>query len=166
MLEQKSISRLIFLHIIAILFVILNISNIKIGGFSDVMPLFDLMIIFYFAIFRNKFEIWFIFLMGTWNDALNGNPLGTTALCYIVLVKLFSLLNNRPSIKENFKQVWHQFTAFCLCFLLMKWCILSILSGTMYSATIAIVQLILSSIIYVVMHRFFDYLSLKLLEDN
>lgn len=166
MLEQKSISRLIFLHIIAILFVILNLSDIKIGGFSDVMPLFDLMIVFYFAVFRDKFSIWFIFLMGTWNDALNGNPLGTSALCYIILAKLFSALNDRLIIKENFQQVWHQFIAFCFLFLFMKWCILSMLSGTIYSANIAVVQLVLSSILYVVMHRFFDYLSLKLLEDN
>ena len=163
MLEQKSISRIVTLHLIAILFVISNVSDIRIGGLSDVMPLFDLMIIFYFAVFKNSFGIWFIFLMGIWNDSLNGNPLGTTALCYIALVKLFSLLNQRLLIKENCQQIWQQFIAFCFCFLLMKWVILSIFNGVAYSIKIPLLQLVLSSTIYVVMHKFFDYLSSKLL---
>jgi hypothetical protein len=163
MLEQKSISRIITLHLIAILFVISNVSDIRIGGLSDVMPLFDLMIIFYFAVFKNSFGIWFIFLMGIWNDSLNGNPLGTTALCYIALVKLFSLLNQRLLIKENFQQIWQQFIAFCFCFLLMKWAILSIFNGVAYSIKIPLLHLVLSSTLYVVMHKFFDYLSSKLL---
>ena len=102
MLEQKSISRVVTLHLIAILFVILNVSDVRIAGLSNVIPLFDLMMIFYFAVFRRNFSIWFIFLLGLWNDALNGNPLGTTSLCYIFLVKVFSLLNHRCIIKENF----------------------------------------------------------------
>ena len=166
MLEQKSISRVVTLHLIAILFVILNVSDVRIAGLSNVIPLFDLMMIFYFAVFRRNFSIWFIFLLGVWNDALNGNPLGTTSLCYIFLVKVFSLLNHRFIIKENFQQIWQQFVLFCFCFLLMKWLILSILNGTSYSITTALVQFILSSLLYVLMHKFFDYLSQRLLGDR
>ncbi len=166
MLEQKSISRIIVLHLVAILFVIFNISDIRIAGLSDLIPLFDLMMIFYFTVFEAVFGIWFIFLLGIWNDALNGSPLGTTALCYIVLVKLFSLLNGRLIIRENFQQIWQQFIAFCFCFLLMKWMILSAFNGAFLSVTTALVQFILSSTLYVLMHKFFDYLSEKLLENN
>jgi rod shape-determining protein MreD len=115
MLAQKSISRVILLHLVAILFVIFNVSDIRIAGLSDLVPLFDLMAVFYFAVFRNVFAVWFIFLMGIWNDALNGNPLGTTALCYIVLTKFFALLNHKLMIRENFKQIWQQFISFCFC---------------------------------------------------
>lgn len=165
MLEQKSISQTILLHLIAILFVIFNVSDIRIAGLSDLIPLFDLMIIFYFGIFKNVFSVWFIFLLGIWNDALNGNPLGTTALCYILLGKFFSVLNSKMMLKENFKQIWQQFVAFCFLFLLMKWVILSIFSESAYSVVTPLAQFILSSLLYILMHKFFDYLSEKLLDN-
>lgn len=154
------------LHLVAILFVITNVSDVRIAGLSNIIPLFDLMMIFYFGAFKNVFGIWFIFLLGIWNDALNGNPLGTTALCYILLVKFFSLLNQKMVIKEKFIQIWQQFIAFCFLFLLMKWAILSIFNGSPYSLITPAVQLVLSSAFYIVMHKFFDYLSQKLLEDS
>ncbi len=166
MLAQKSISRVIILHLVAILFVIFNVSDIRIAGLSDLIPLFDLMAVFYFAVFRNVFAVWFIFILGVWNDALNGNPLGTTALCYILLTKFFVLLNHKLMIRENFRQSWEQFVSVCFCFLLMKWLMLSIFNGEFYSVTTIIAQFILSSVFYVAVHKFFDYLSAKLLENN
>lgn len=166
MLEQKSISRVVMLHLIAILFVIMNVSDIRIAGLSNILPLFDLMMVFYFAVFKNVFGIWFIFILGIWNDALNGNPLGTTALCYILLVKFFILLNGKMMIRENFQQIWQQFIAFCFMFLLMKWLILSMFDGTFHGIATPLVQFVLSSVLYILMHKFFDYLSQKLLGDN
>ncbi len=166
MIEQKSISRLITLHLVAILFVIFNVSDIRIAGLADLIPLFDLMAIFYFAVFKNVFGVWFIFLMGVWNDALNGNPLGTTALCYIFLTKFFGLMNLKLMIRENFRQIWQQFIAFCFAFLLMKWLILSVFNGEFMNVGTAIVQFVLSSSIYVLMHKLFDYLSTKLLGNS
>jgi rod shape-determining protein MreD len=164
MLNKNSLPRLIVLHLIAILFVIFNVSDVKIVGLTSVIPLFDLMMIFYFAVFLNVFSIWFVFLLGVWNDALCGNPLGVTALCYILLIKLFSVLNGRIMIRENFDQMWKQFIAFCTLFLLMKWAMLSFLNAAAYSLISPLVQLALSSVLYVVMHKFFDYLSQKLLD--
>ncbi len=166
MLERKSISRITALHLIAILFVIANVSDIRITGLSDLIPLFDLMMIFYFAVFKNVFSIWFIFLLGIWNDALNGNPLGTTALCYILLVKLFSLTKGKMILRDNFQQIWQQFIGFCFLFLFMKWAILSAFNGVFYSPNTPLVQLVLSSVVYVPMHKFFDYLSQKLLGNS
>lgn len=166
MFEQKSFSHIVMLHLVAILFVITNVSDVRIAGLSNIIPLFDLMMIFYFGAFKNVFGIWFIFLLGVWNDALNGNPLGTTALCYILLVKFFSLLNQKMVIKERFIQIWQQFIAFCFLFLLMKWTILSIFNGAPYGLVTPAAQFVLSSVLYIVMHKFFDYLSQKLLEDS
>jgi rod shape-determining protein MreD len=164
MLGQRSILKVVTLHLIAILFVIFNISDIKIAGLTNVIPLFDLMIIFYFAVFRNDFALWFIFVMGIWNDAITGNPLGVTALCYILLIKLFISLNKKLNIRDNFQHILKQFIAFCLVFLFMKWFILSLFSGSLYNPKILLVQFVLSSAFYVVMHSFFDYLTAKLLE--
>ena len=166
MLQEKSISQIIFLHLIAIFFVILNVSNIKISGFLIVMPMIDLMMVFYFTVFRQSFGLWFIFLLGIWSDALNGNPLGTTSLCYILITRFFLMINHKIMVKENFNQIWRQFIFFCLLFLLMKWMILSFLSGVFYGINVPLIQLVFSSLVYVVMHKFFDYLSQKLLSDN
>jgi hypothetical protein len=163
--SQKSFLHRSILHLIAILFVIFNISDIRITGLSNVIPLFDLTIIFYFTIFKSFFGIWFVFLLGLWSDALNGNPLGTTSLCYIMLIKLFVLINHKLMVRENFGHVWRQFMAFCFLFLSLKWLILSILSGGFYSFTNSLVQFILSSALYVIMHKLYDYLSEKLLEN-
>lgn len=160
---QKTTLPTLILHLVATLLVILNVSDVEIAGFADIVPLFDLMAIFYFAVFKNVFAIWFIFLLGIWNDALNGNFLGATALCYILLIKFFLLLGNKMLVRENFKQVCEQFTIFCFLFLLMKWAILSILNGTYYSIITPLAQFILSSVFYVLMHKFFDFLSTKLL---
>ncbi len=165
MFAEKSLSRIILLHVIAILLVIFNVSDIRIAGIASVIPLFDLMAVFYFAVFKNIFGIWFVFLLGIWNDALNGNPLGTTALCYILLIKLFSFLNNRMIIRENFTQIWRQFIGFCFLFLLIKWLILSIFDNGFLNLATPLAQLILSSLVYVLMHKFFDYLSEKLLSN-
>lgn len=161
---NRSVASPLFLHLIAVLFVIFNVSEVRIAGFSNVVPLFDLMIIFYFAVFKNVFGVWFIFLLGIWNDALNDNLLGVTALCYILLIKLFAALSNKMLIRENFKQVYQQFVLFCFLFLLMKWMLLSVFNGALYSVTTPLVQFVLSSTFYVLMHKFFDFLSEKFLE--
>lgn len=165
MLEQRSISSVVILHLVAILLVIFNVSDIRIAGLSDLIPLFDLMAVFYFAVFTNVFAVWFIFLLGVWNDALNGNALGTTAICYILLTKFFAVLNHKLMIRDNFRQIWQQFIAFCFCFLLIKWLMLSIFNGEFLSISTVVVQFILSSVLYVPLHKCFDYLRVKLLEN-
>ena len=166
MLEQRPLSRIIILHLIAILFVIFNLSDIRVSGVSALVPPFDLMIIFYFASFKKNFSTWFIFIVGLWSDALNGFPLGITSLCYILLIKFFDLLNDKMLIKETFPQVWRQFIAFCFLFLFLKWILLSLVFATLFSVIIPLLQFLISIVLYVVMHKFFDYLSLKLLEEN
>ncbi len=166
MFAEKSFSRIIILHLIAIFFVTFNISDIKIAGFSKLVPLFDVMMVFYFAIFRQVFFVWFLFLLGIWSDALNGVALGITPLLYIGLTKLFIILNQKLMIRDNFKQIWKQFAAFCFCFLTLKWALLSIFGKGSYSFTTIFVQFILTSCIYVIMHKFFDYLNQKLLEEK
>jgi rod shape-determining protein MreD len=165
MLEQKSITKISLLYLFAIFLTILNLSNIKISGFADIMPLLDLMAIFYFTIFKDKFSLWFVFLLGIWNDSLNGNILGLTSLCYIILIKLFMLFNNRILLREKFIQIWQQFVAFCFLFLFVKWTIFVIISGKPSSFSSLFLQLFLSSFFYVLMHKFFDYLSAKLLGE-
>jgi hypothetical protein len=165
MFDRTSPVKVVILYLIAVLFVIFNLSNIKIAGVSSLTPMFDLMIVFYFSIFCPVFPVWFVFLLGMWSDSLTGAPLGATSLCYIVLIKSLLLLNSKTMAMDNFKQIWKQFAFFSAAFLLMKWTILSIADGTTYSLWSPLLQFIISGVLYILMHRFFDYLKLKLLEN-
>ncbi len=166
MFVKKSSSSKVILHLIAVLFVMFNILDIKIAGLSKTMPLFDVMIVFYFAIFRQAFGLWFVFFLGFLNDALNGNPLGLTPLIYILLIQLFVVANQRLVIRQDFRQILYQFISFLFCFLFMKWAILSLYNGAFYSILIIAIQFILSSIFYVVMHKVCDYLNQKFIEEK
>lgn len=165
MLAKKSFLKLPALYLIAIIFVVLNLSNIRISGLVDIMPLFDLMMVFYFGVYKNLFGIGFIFLMGMWNDALCGNPITLTSLCYIILIKIFKVINSKVAIKDNFRQIWQQFIVFCLLFLVLKYLLLSMFNNSLYSLNNISIQFVLSVFFYVIMHKFFDYLNLKLLEE-
>ncbi len=164
--EHNSTLRTVGIHLLAVFLVMLNISNIEIAALPRVLPLFDIMVVFYFAVFHNLFAIWFVFLLGIWSDALNGDPLGITSLCYILLIKFFLTLNDNMMIRENFLQVWKQFMAFLFLFLLMKWSILSVFNHAAYSVVTPLIQLALTGSIYVLMHKFFDYLSREIFEGD
>ncbi len=69
-------------------------------------------------------------------------------------------------IREEFKQLWQQFIAFCGIFLLLKWLALSMLNSAIYSVVTPFVQFILTSSLYVLMHKIFDYLYYKLIEEK
>lgn len=165
MIERASPIKVASLYLIAVFFVISNLSNIKIAGWDSLMPMFDLMMVFYFGVFRCVFPVWFVFLLGIWSDALSGSPLGTTSFCYIVLIKSLLLLNSKTMAADSFKQIWKQFAFFLAVFLVMKWAILSMSKESSYSLTIPLLQFIISVVFYVLMHRVFDYLSAKLLES-
>jgi rod shape-determining protein MreD len=165
MVNNQIFYKNIILHLIAFLLVVLNFSNLKIYGLSYLMPSFDLMMIFYFTIFRNTFSTWFIFLLGLWSDALNGSPLGSTSLCYIVLIKLFSVANEKIALKDDFHQIWQQFIFFISALFFLKLLMLSAFNLHLYNINVLVLQAVISCFCYVIMHRFFDYLNRELLED-
>lgn len=165
MLEQKSITKISLIYIFAIILTATNLTNIRVAGINNLWPLFDLMAIFYFGIFKNRFGLAFIFFLGIWNDAINGNPLGLTSLSYIVLIKIFSIINGRILSRENFIQIWKQFVIFLILFLTFKLILFVVISGNFISVKIMLLQLVISIFTYIPMHAFFDYLSKKLLEE-
>ena len=163
-MKDNSLST-ILLHLLVIFFVIINLSSFSISNSSQIVPLLDVMAVFYFGFFRRIYAMWFLFILGIWHDAILGNYLGVSSLIYIVLVKFFIIINNRLLIQENFTQIWYQFIAFCGGFLLLKWLILSLLNTEFYSILLPLTHWLTTSLLYVAMHRVFNYLSSKLLED-
>ncbi len=157
MTNKRETAGKITAHILAILSIVASALDIKISGISAIIPLFDLIIIFYFAIFKNVFAIWFLFLLGLYHDSLNGNAVGITSLCYILSVKTFTILNHKLIIRKNFKQIWQQFMAFMIVFLILKWILLSIFNGAFYSINVMVIQIILTSALYVLSHKYISH---------
>jgi hypothetical protein len=157
MTNKRETAGKITAHILAILSIMVSALDIKISGISAIIPLFDLIIIFYFAIFKDVFAIWFLFLLGLYHDSLNGNWVGITSLCYILSVKTFTILNHKLIIRKNFKQIWQQFMAFMIVFLILKWLLLSIFNGAFYSINVMVIQIILTSALYVLSHKYISH---------
>jgi rod shape-determining protein MreD len=164
---STNLRNIFILQIIAVFFAMLNLSNIKIEYVADFLPLFDVMIIYYFAILKpDIFSVWFLFLLGIISDSINGFPLGITSICYIVLVKIFCGLNRRIMMKDNFHQIFGQFIAFTFCVLFLKWSIISMYHFKIYNIINPIIQLVITCTIYVLIHKVFDFLDRKLLESS
>ena len=165
MFKERSFIKPVLLYIFVVILTIINFSKIDLAGINNVIPMMDIMAIFYFTVFKNFFGLFFIFLIGIWNDAISGNLLGLTSLIYVVLIKFFGILNIRILSKENFLKIWLQFIYFLATFLLIKWTFLSLINSATASIWSIIAQLIISAIFYVPIHSFLDYLSAKLLKD-
>jgi hypothetical protein len=69
-------------------------------------------------------------------------------------------------IRENFRQILQQFITFCFLFLTMKWLILSSFNQVAYAFVAPLLQLVLSSVFYVLAHKFFTYLSGQIFEGD
>ncbi len=154
------------LYLTAILLTIVNLNSISNNptGLVISLPLFEIMIIYYFAIYKkNVFGLGFIFFIGIWSDSLNGIPLGITSLIYVVVVKIFDLISHKQSPKEDFKSILKEFVIFITVILFLKWLLLSFYYKDPYSVSPFLSQVIISSLTYVIMHKFFDFLSKKFL---
>ena len=163
---QINILKLSVLYIIAILFVTTNLNNVHYLGSSYFLPLFEVMIIYYFAVYQNNiFGSWILFLLGIWSDALNGLPIGITSLIYLIVVKLFNFIRQKQAIKENFASILQEFAIFISIILLLKWMLLSIYNKNFYNITSYIIQIIVSCIAYVLIHKICDFLFKKLSKD-
>lgn len=152
-------------HLLAIIFVIIQLSSFSIDNFARIIPSLDIMIIFYFWFNRKIYGLFFIFFLGLWHDAILGNILGVTSLSYILAIKFFEIINNRLFSKEGFVNIWYQFIAFCAIIFMLKWLLLGILNNNLGDLKILLINLVLTILLYIVMHGFFDFLSNKMPED-
>ncbi len=159
--DKKFNGPVVAIYLVSLLFAMFNILQIDISGFSRALPMLDIMAIYYFGVFNPIFSVWFIFIMGVFADALNSNPLGLSSVVYILLVRLFLIANKRLVIRENFIQILQQFAAFVTLSLLLKWIILSLYYESFYNISILLVQLIITSVFYVPIHKLFDFLIKK-----
>ena len=156
--------KLLSLNLIAILFTTLTLVDISSKTSPNInLPLFEIMMIFYFAIYRkNIFGMSFIFFIGFLSDALNGLPLGMTSLIYICVVKIFIVILQKHSDRKDFLAILREFIIFIAVILSLKWLFLSIYYQKLLSISPFLIQIIITSALYILMHRFFELLNEKL----
>ncbi len=147
---------IVVIYFVTIVFAVFGFMDLDVAGFSLAFPLFDVIAIYYFRVFRGFFPLWFVFLLGLITDSMAGEILGITSLIYIAVIKFFEYLETRLAIKDDFKQVLRRFLAFLACFLFLKWFLLSIINFTNYDFWMIIVQFLISSMCYVFMHKILE----------
>ncbi len=158
---HTNITKLFIIYIITIIFTVMHLVTSDFFLNKNIaLPLFELMIIYYFTIHKNNiFGLWFIILIGLWSDAISGSPLGFTSLIYIVIIKIYHIINQKISTKESFAETLIEFIIFLTIILTLKWLFLSIYYNNLYNFIPFLSQIIISSITYILMHRFFNFLD-------
>lgn len=146
---QRSFYKNISLKLLVIFFTILNIDNIYITNNIRLVPNLDIMLIFFFTIYRvGIIPIWFIFIIGVLVDSLNNTSIGLSSLIYILLIKVFLFFNYQEKNINNFKKNIIQFGLFLGVFSLLKLGFLSIQNLQFYNIYNFITEFIMSIIIY------------------
>jgi len=146
---QRSFYKNISLKLLVIFFTILNIDNIYITNNIRLLPNLDIMLIFFFTIYRvGILPIWFIFIIGVLVDSLNNTSIGLSSLIYILLIKVFLFFNYQEKNINNFKKNIIQFGLFLGVFSLLKLGFLSIQNLQFYNIYNFITEFIMSIIIY------------------
>jgi cell shape-determining protein MreD len=146
---QRSIYKNISLKLLVIFFTILNIDNIYITNNIRLLPNLDIMLIFFFTVYRTgSLPIWFIFIIGVLVDSLNGTSIGLSSLIYILLIKIFSFFNYQEKNINDFKKNITQFGLFLGVFSFLKLGFLSIQNLQFYNIYNFIIEFVMSMIIY------------------
>lgn len=148
--------RLLIPQLLAVLVIIISIQPLSISGISNVMPMLEVVFIYYWGIrYPKVFPAWFVVLIGLLQDVLYGTPLGMTSFSNIVLLSMV-ISQRKFLIKEPFWVQWGSFALFSFIISVVKWVLALILLHTMEVSNIVWIQWLLTWAIYIFVHTLFD----------
>lgn len=138
--------------IMAIMVILATVVPFHIPGMASFLPFFNIMMVYYWTIYRTDlFPAWFVFLLGIIQDALYGTPLGLHP--FLNLSVWILIVNNREFFsKESFMNVWAKFFLVSFFVAILNWIIFSFLHGRLLIPTNAILQWLLSAVLYACIH--------------
>ena len=111
---------------LCLILVLFEALPFSIPHFGSVTPLFSLMAVFYWCIYRPSFlPPYAIFLIGVLLDALGGGPFGLTALLFL-LVHAFIVHQRRVFHGKSFVIEWFGFSIVAIGFGAIAWLVASI----------------------------------------
>lgn len=124
--------------------------------FSDYVPLFAVISIYYWVLFKPPLmPFWFLFGLGLLQDALSSTPLGTSSLVFM-LFRIIVLSQRRIFSRERFWAVWFGFMLLSLLAFFGYWTILSIAAKQMVPVVAGVVQWLATVAFYPLIHILFN----------
>jgi rod shape-determining protein MreD len=152
---------LLFPKIITLLFVFVGFSHTNSLGLNNFFPLIDLMSIYYWSLYRpNTMQNWFVFVMGLLVDVVSGGPIGLNALLNLLLRG--AVLYKGNYVKKSFAMVWQSFALLLAVIISIKWLVFSTINSGFPVIDSAIMQLLLSVLLYPLFHSMFNVVNVNL----
>jgi rod shape-determining protein MreD len=129
---------------LTLLLVIIGVVPLRILDFSTVMPLFPLMAVYHWAVFRPRLlPAYAVFLIGILQDILTGAPVGVNALVFL-LVYGAVLSQKRFFTGKSFIILWLGFSLIAAAATALNWIAVSLLSVTVVEIRTAAFQYLLT----------------------
>ena len=118
--------------------------------------------VYHFYIYKKRLSLFFVFILGIWNDSTLNIPLGISSLCYVTLVLIFSFFENMNLKKISDKIQYMKFFYFISCCAFFKYISLNITGNITNSYHLF--SLVLTSMIFYVLllAHFFEYIDRKI----
>ena len=143
-LQLRSLTPFVF----TLLMVLASAIPWHIPHFAPVTPLFAVMAIYYWSIYRpDKLPYAATFALGLLHDLLTDSPLGLSALVYLLLQSIISsqrtFFHGKP-----FLVVWWGFSLVMPVFALVSWIIASLYFNTLLPPLPFVIQAVLSMLLY------------------
>lgn len=148
----------------AMALVIVSAVNFQIQGISIVMPVFPLMVVYYWAIYWPEMAPrWFVFLLGLFHDLVHLAPLGLSSLLLLLLWWVVTS-QRRHLLKEPFTVIWLMFGLCGGLYLAAEWLVQSIIAGHLFTGSALWMRLIISVLFYPVLHKMLNGLHQAVLQ--
>jgi hypothetical protein len=122
--------------------------------------------LYHFYIYKRRFSMFFIFILGIWNDAILNITLGASSLCYFLVIVVFLFFENITLKKIDRKTIYAKSFIFMAIYSFLKYLILNI-TGDISSSYHLISMAIFSFIIYfLLLAHFFEYIDKKIFKNE
>lgn len=149
-------SRLLAPGIVTLFLVLFMVAPRQITGSVEFMPLFALMSIYYWGIFRpDVMPYWFVFIVGLLQDTLLGQPLGISSLLYL-LFRWMVPRQRRLFTRQVFGALWLGFVLITATIFLLKWTCLTLFFGRPMGLQPAAMQWVITVGLYPFLHQLFN----------
>ncbi len=123
------------------------------------IPLIEASYIFYFYVYNKKKPILlFILILSIILDTLNNYQIGTNAIIYFILIKIFDL-KRKLFIFSSFAEIWIIFTIFIIELQIIKYITVYYINYNQIDNKILIINLISTIITYPLLHNYYYHLN-------
>lgn len=130
---------------------ILGLIDLPIPNYTTIAPAYTLIAVYCWTVWRPDLVPYLgIFMVGLFEDALRGTPLGATAILFL-FTQAFVRSQRRFLFGRTFDAFWFGFAIVCVAAGLLEWVIMSVANGTPVAATASIFRYLLTIAVFPVL---------------